>query len=134
MVLSKKDILNRIKKEKLIFSPSLDGFQLQPHAIDLRLGLDFHIPKTWQLSKEGRKVINIDPLRADIESSFEKITLKPGQYFELMPREYIIATTLEFIELNSEDIMGVLFPRSSINRRGLAVDLSGIVDVMYKGY
>ena len=30
--------------------------------------------------------------------------------------------------------MGVLYPRSSINRRGLSVDLTGIVDVFYSGY
>ncbi len=29
--------------------------------------------------------------------------------------------------------MGVLYPRSSINRRGLSVDLTGIVDAHYHG-
>ena len=134
MVLTKKDILINIKEKKLIFKPELDGFQLQPHAVDLRLGYEFHIPRTWEINKEGRKVINIDPLKTDNTSQYEEIKLKPGQYFEIMPREYVIATTLEEIELSSENLMAILFPRSSVNRRGLAVDLSGLIDVGYKGH
>ena len=30
--------------------------------------------------------------------------------------------------------MGVLYPRSSVNRRGLSVDLTGIVDAHYSGH
>ena len=30
--------------------------------------------------------------------------------------------------------MGMLYPRTSVNRRGLAVDLTGIIDSGYKGY
>lgn len=135
MVLSKKEIISRIKNKQLSFTPELDGFQMQPHSVDLRLGFDFHIPKSWTVTDEGRKALTIDPLMSDIKSmSFDKISLKPGQYFELLPQEYIVATTLEKINLNAPDLMGILFPRSSINRRGLAVDLSGIVDVGYSGY
>jgi deoxycytidine triphosphate deaminase len=134
MVLSKKDILARIKTGEIAFSPDIDGFQLQPHAIDLRLGYNFHIPKTWEITKDGRKAITIDPLDAQKNGkNFDEIKLRPGQYFELLPEELVIATTLERIELNGQDVMCVLYPRSSINRRGLSVDLSGIIDVGYKG-
>lgn len=135
MILSKKDILTKIDKKELVFEPMIDGFQLQPHSVDLRLGFDFHLPKTWQLTKEGRKALTVDPMDNNVTGdTFEKLTLKPGQYFELLPEEYIVASTLEKVELNSLDVMGVLFPRSSVNRRGLAVDLSGIIDVGYNGY
>lgn len=133
MVLSKKHILEKIKNQELNFIPMIDGWQLQPHSVDLRVGYDFHIPRTWELNKEGRKVINIDPLNPDSTNNFDKITLKPSQYFEIMPKEYVIATTLETIELKGKDFMAILFPRSSMNRRGLALDLSGIIDVGYKG-
>ncbi|HEX9804223.1 MAG TPA: hypothetical protein VGA67_00925, partial [Candidatus Dojkabacteria bacterium] len=32
------------------------------------------------------------------------------------------------------DVMAVLYPRSSINRRGLSVDLTGIIDTGYHGH
>jgi dCTP deaminase len=135
MVLSRKDIETRIRSRELNFVPMLDGFQMQPHAVDLRLGFEFHIPKTWEITSEGRKAITIDPLLADGNGrNFDKVTLKPGQYFELLPEEQVIGTTLEKIELIGADLMCVLYPRSSINRRGLSVDLSGIVDVGYKGH
>lgn len=134
MVLTKKEILQKINNSELVFTPGLDGFQLQPHAIDFRLGYDFYIPKTWKLTKKGRQALTIDPLDTlSSSNNFEKIILKPRQYFEILPKEFIIGTTLEKIEINSNDIMGVLYPRSSINRRGLSVDLSGVIDVGYKG-
>ena len=133
-VLTKSEIIEYIKKGKLKFEPNLDGFQLQPHAIDLRIGYSFYVPKTWRVTKNGREALKIDPLDQNcLKQNFEKIILKDGQYFELLPKEFIIGTTLEKIDMHSGDIMGVLYPRSSANRRGLSVDLSGIIDVWYKG-
>jgi len=133
MVLAKKDILKRIIRGDIVFSPNLDRFQLQPHSIDLRLGYDFHLPKSWEMTKNGRVAIHIDPLEKN-NLNFEKILLNKGQYFELLPNEYVVATTMEKIELFANDLMGVLYPRSSITRRGLAVNLTGLIDVGYRGY
>ena len=36
-------------------------------------------------------------------------------------------------DILSNDLMAVLYPRSSVNRKGLAIDLSGIVDAGYEG-
>ena len=132
-VLTKKEILKEIKNNGLVFNPDLDQYQIQPHAIDLRLGFHFCIPKEWKLDKEGRKAFNIDYLDDKDRNSFDEINLKEGQYFEILPREFVIASTLEKIEINNLNIMAVLYPRSSFNRRGLSVDLSGIVDTGYKG-
>jgi dCTP deaminase len=60
------------------------------------------------------------------------VELEPGQYFEVLVGEGIIASTLEHIAIPN-DLVGHLYPRSSVNRRGLAVDLSGIVDAGYEG-
>lgn len=133
MVLTRKNILDRIAKGEIRFTPNLDKFQLQPHSIDLRLGKSFHLPKSWVITKQGRTALHIDPLMKNSDN-FEKIDLKEGQYFELLPSEYVVATTLEKLELNADDLMGVLYPRSSITRRGLAVNLTGIIDVHYSGY
>ncbi|MFZ5391756.1 MAG: dCTP deaminase [Patescibacteria group bacterium] len=133
-VLTKKEIIELIYSKKIIFSPDLDQFQMQPHAIDLRLGYHFYLPKTWHLTENGREIIKVDPLDYSSNGNlFEVVKLKNGQFFELMPKEFVIGVSLEKIKINQGDIMAVLYPRSSINRRGLSVDLSGIIDVWYEG-
>ncbi len=132
-VLTRKDILDYIHTGKLQFDPALDGFQLQPHAVDLRMGYTFRIPKTWALTKEGRVALRVDYMESKNEDAFEKVVLADGQYFELLPGEYVIVTTLERITMPN-DIMAILYPRTSFNRRGLSVDLTGIIDVHYQGY
>ena len=133
MILTRHEIGDLITNGKLEFSPALDAFQNQPHAVDLRLGTVFYLPKIWKLTEEGREVLNVD-VTESAGDNFEKIELKPGQYFELAPGESIIASTLEKVSLKSDNLMGVLYPRSSINRRGLSVDLTGIVDAHYCGH
>lgn len=132
MILTRHEIRNLIETDKLKFSPPLDGFQNQPHAIDLRLGTIFYLPKIWKLTEKGREVLTVD-VTETAGDNFEKIELQPGQYFDLAPGESIIASTFERIELHEPNIMGVLYPRSSINRRGLSVDLTGIIDTFYCG-
>jgi len=132
-VLSRKDILQHIQDERLGFSPNLDGFQMQPHAVDLRLGTLFKVPRHWHMTPKGREAVTVDPF-AEIQDYHEIVTLEPGQVFELLPGEKITAKTLESVHLNCDNLMAKLFPRSSLNRRGLSVDLSGIVDVWYSGH
>jgi deoxycytidine triphosphate deaminase len=132
MILTRTEIAELINKEKLQFEPTLDKFQNQPHAVDLRLGMIFYLPKTWVLSERGREVLTVD-VTESAGNNFEKIELQPGQFFDLAPGESIIASTLEKVSLNCPNLMGVLYPRSSINRRGLSVDLTGIVDAFYSG-
>ncbi len=132
-VLTKKDILEKVKVGEITFKPALDVFQVQTHAIDLRLGFTFLIPKTWHLTAKGRESVNISYLEdKNINNNFEVIELEQGQYFELLPNEYVVASTLESIKIPN-DLMAILYPRSSTNRRGLSVDLTGIVDAGYEG-
>lgn len=132
MILTRHDIQTLITNGELVFTPALDQFQNQPHAVDLRLGTTFFIPRIWNQTEEGRRVLTVDVTQS-AGDNFDKVELKPGQFFELAPGESIIASTLETISLSSPEIMGILYPRSSINRRGLTVDLTGIVDVHYSG-
>lgn len=132
--LSKLDILQTLKEEKIKFSPNLDQYQIQPNSIDLRLGTTFYIPKTWDYTEKGRSAVTIDYLDyQDKKDNFKILNLKPGQYFEILSNESIIASTLEKIELKADNIMAVMYARSSIIRRGLIIE-SGIVDVGYSGY
>lgn len=138
-VLTRKEILARMSDGRLGFEPGLDGFQVQPHAVDLRLGTSFYLAKTWDMTERGREALKVDYLdlpggRDNGHEYFHRLELKPGQFFEILPKEFVIVSTLEMIKIMSDDIMGVLYPRSSVNRRGLSVDLSGIIDVGYQGH
>ncbi len=132
-VLGKQQIFDKIKNKEIIFTPALDKFQLGSHSIDLRLGFTFMVPKFWHVTKKGREAISIDYLNNKAGSHFEVVELEQGQCFDILPGEYVIFSTLEAIKLPG-NIMAVLYPRSSVNRRGLSVDLTGIIDAGYEGH
>jgi len=132
-VLSKKEILSRIMAKEISFTPELDQYQIQPASIDLRIGWSFYIPHTWIYNEKGRVAVNADYLDyQNTEEYFKLIKLKPGQYFEILPEEFILISTLEKITLNCGDLTGNLFPRSSALRRGLQI-ATGLVDCRYNG-
>ncbi|OGZ46623.1 MAG: dCTP deaminase [Candidatus Ryanbacteria bacterium RIFCSPHIGHO2_02_FULL_45_13b] len=132
-VLGKKEIEEAINNGTIAFSPLLDGFQLQPNAVDLRLGWGFYVPKNWNITKEGRVAVRPDHLQTGFDKeNFTFIELSPGQYFEILPSEHVLVSTLEKITLNTGDIIAILHPRSSMIRRGLVIE-SGVVDVYYAG-
>lgn len=132
MILTRHEIRDLIEQKQLVFEPELDRFQNQPHAVDLRLGTEFYIPKIWKMTEAGREVVTVDVTEC-AGDNYEQIHLEPGQYFDLAPGESIIASTLEKVCLEAPNLMGILYPRSSINRRGLSVDLTGIIDTFYAG-
>ncbi len=114
------------------FNPPLDAFQLQEHAVDLRMGFTFMIPKRWHLTKTGREALDVTHFDKPNSEYFEIVELEEGQKFELLPQEYILVSTLESIKV-PKDLMAVMYPRSSTNRKGLSVDLTGIIDSGYEG-
>lgn len=131
-ILTKEEILERVKAGNIEFKPGLDRFQLQMHAVDLRLGFTFLIPKAWKMTPKGRQALSIDPLRDHGPEYFDVIELEQGQCFELLPQEYVLVSTFETIKV-PDDLMAILYPRSSVNRKGLSVDLTGIIDSGYEG-
>jgi dCTP deaminase len=131
-ILTKDQILKRIKDQDISFSPEIDSCQIKPHAVDMRLGFSFLIPKSWHITSRGRESLRIDHLDKKSPEYFDVVTIKPGQYFELLPQEHVIVKTLESIKIPN-DLMSILYPRSSVNRRGLSVDLTGIIDSGYEG-
>lgn len=131
-ILTKHEILERIQSGSIGISPNIDEFQLQTHAVDLRLGFTFLLPKASRLTTNGREAIDIDPLKDHGPEYFDIIELEQGQYFELLPQEFVLVSSLENIKIPN-DLMAVLYPRSSVNRKGLSVDLTGIIDSGYEG-
>ncbi len=132
-ILSRAKILEKVKKGEMSFVPCLDKFQLRTHSVDLRLGFTFMVPKFWHITNKGREALQIDYLTDKSSNNFDIVELEQGQYFDVLPGEYVIFSTLEKIKL-SKSIMAVLYPRSSVNRRGLSVDLTGIIDAGYSGH
>lgn len=133
-VLTKKEILKAITEDEIGFDPMIDQFQLSPVAIDLRVGTNFFIPKLWETGEAGRTQMIINHMDDDAKSEvLETIHITPGQYFELLPGEFILISTLEKIMMKTGGLMAILFPRSSTSRRGLSIE-SGVVDPFYEGH
>lgn len=131
-ILNNDQIKSYIKEGKISFQPALDKFQIKPHAVDLRMGFVFLLPKQWYIDNTGRRSLNIDHFDVNKKEYFDVIELKQGQTFDLLPEEYVIVSTLEKIKIPN-DLMSILYPRSSTNRKGLSVDLTGIIDAGYEG-
>jgi len=131
-IITKRQILEKIKKEEIGFQPPLDKFQLQDHSVDLRLGFTFMIPKVWHLTTKGRESLDVTHFNKINANQFEIIELEQGQFFDLLPGEYILVSTLESLKIPN-NLMAVLYPRASTNKKGLSLDLTGIIDSGYEG-
>ncbi|MBI2032135.1 MAG: dCTP deaminase [Candidatus Levybacteria bacterium] len=115
MVLSDRDIKEYIKKGKIKIKPSPDfKVQLGSNSIDLRLGNIFRV-------FEHSKHAYIDPF--DKKSSTEvtrDIRVRDGERFIVQPGDFILASTIEYIEV-PDDLVGSLEGRSSIGRLGIVI-------------
>ncbi len=131
-ILTKREILERITKGNIGISPGLDEYQVQEHSIDLRLGFTFLIPKVWRLTTNGREALDVTHFDNSNAEYFDVVELEQGQYFDLLPHEHILVSTFEKVKI-PDDLMAVLYPRSSTNRKGLSLDLTGIIDSGYEG-
>jgi deoxycytidine triphosphate deaminase len=112
-ILTKSQILEYIEAEKVRFSPAIDSFQIQSHSVDLRLGYSFMIPKLWSLTEKGREAFLIDYL--DETERFELVELEHKQFFDLLPKESVVASTLEEVSLpafsSASSVSSTISPR-----------------------
>ncbi|HKU17971.1 MAG TPA: dCTP deaminase [Candidatus Saccharimonadales bacterium] len=131
-VLTRQEIIAYVKKGAVTFTPALDTFQLQAHSVDLRLGFTFLVPKSWHVTKSGREALHMDYFAEERPEYFDIVELEQGQFFDLLPGEHILVSSLESIKI-PDDLMAVMYPRSSTNRKGISVDLTGIIDSGYEG-
>lgn len=133
MALDKKEIVDLLKSKGLIFSPQIDGWQIQPNGVDLRAGYNFYIPKTWEYNEKGRVATSVDYMDYENQpEAFKMLKLKAGQYFEILPQEFILISSLEKITFNENNLIAILYARTSMMRRGLLVG-DGVVDIKYSG-
>jgi dCTP deaminase len=131
-VLTQTDILDYVAAGKLTFAPGLDRFQMQAHSVDLRLGFTFLVPKSWEVTRSGREQLKMDYYASELPDYFNVVELEKGQFFDLLPGEHILVSSLESVSL-PDDLMAVMYPRTSTNRKGISVDQTGIIDSGYEG-
>lgn len=128
MILSDRDVRARLARGDIKIAPEPDPeIQIQPASIDLRLGYDF---QTFNYTQQAL----IDP--AD-PSSFEQLTnlihLQESERFIVHPGEFVLATTLERVEI-PDDLVARLEGRSSIGRLGIVIhSTAGYIDPGFKG-
>jgi len=115
MILSDRDIKKYLATKKIIIKPKPDlSTQLGSCSLDLRLGNVFRV-------FEHSKYPYIDPFKKEIsEAITSQIKIKDGEPFIIQPGDFVLATTVEYVEL-PDDLTGRLEGRSSIGRLGVVI-------------
>lgn len=115
MILSDRDIRSALKTKRIRVTPPLDlSTQLGSCSIDLRLGKQFRVfnhSKVAYIDTNNPKVVT---------DMMTEISLKKGDPFILQPGDFVLATTVEKVEL-PDDLIGRLEGRSSLGRLGIVV-------------
>ena len=118
MILSDRTIQELIRSERLVIKP-VDDYQIQPASIDLRLGRSY--------LKVDENMTEVMTLRDEIK--YVRFT---SDQIVIPPHSFLLATTMEHIELPS-DITAFVEGRSSIGRMGLFIQNAGWVDPGFAG-
>jgi len=115
MILGKKQILGRVKKDKLI--ENFEEECLEGAGYDLRLGKFYEVRSKAELTKDTRELPGI-----------KEIT---GNAYVLKPGEYILIETHEKLNM-SLDLVARMLNRSSLFRCGCTL-ANALVDPGFKG-
>ena len=118
MILSDKTILKMLQDGTLKMEP-LTQEQIQPASVDIRLGNTFSI-----VDDTPSGVITLEN-----EIKYKTITTDT---FLIMPGQFVLATTMEYIELPN-NLTAFVEGRSSLGRMGLFIQNAGWVDPGFKG-
>ena len=134
MVLSDQEIWAEIMKGSLIIDPGLEPAQVGPSSIDLRLGSQFTVFKAPE--KGFETIIDLATI-GDTERVAAQLgeteNLKEGETFVLEPGKFVLAYTLESIELPAY-LAARIEGRSSYARLGLSVHQTApTVHATFKG-
>ena len=125
MVLSDRTIKEEIANKRIIIDP-LDVRDIQPASIDVRLD------RKILVFRNSRKPY-ID-VREDVGDLTEIEVIEENKPFILHPGEFVLASTLEHIEV-PDDIVARLEGKSSLGRIGLLIhSTAGYVDPGWKGH
>ncbi|NPA13507.1 MAG: dCTP deaminase [Aquificae bacterium] len=123
MILSDRKIKQLLKEKELIIDP-LEDYQIQPSSVDLRLGRDFLV--------YSPDIPVIDVKDNQIQSKLKKIEVSPEEGFLIQPKQFVLATTVEYIKL-PDYLTAFVEGRSSLGRLGLFIENAGWVDAGFEG-
>lgn len=134
MILSDITIRERLKDDLVITIDGrriTEGEAIQPASFDLRLGSSFAFPSANDrvVSPRGRIYNAFDP---KLPSEVSAKAALPDKPFVIEPKEFVLATTKEYIKLPN-DLTAFVEGRSSIGRMGLFVQNAGWVDPGFEG-
>src|SRR5258707_15419722 len=85
-ILTKTELLEQIRSGSLVFTPELDEFQMQAHAVDLRLGFNFLIARHWEFTQQGRGALQLNPLAGGAQN-LDSNGVGPRPGFDVLPGE-----------------------------------------------
>lgn len=118
MILSDTDIKYFLQHEKIKITP-LQANHIEPASIDLTLGNHYLFP---QQPQGGNQNI-LEPF------NYKEVQ---GHQITLPAKSFVLATTNEYIQLNSQ-LAAFIEGRSSIGRAGLFIQNAGWVDPGFQG-
>ncbi len=118
MILSDRSIKSLIQKGELRVDPFDEGL-VQSSSLDLRLGSEF------ARYREGG-VIDVKEGPGEVE------ILRVKDHIDIAPKEFLLATTLEYIKLPPY-LTAFVEGRSSLGRLGLFIENAGWVDAGFEG-
>lgn len=118
MILSDKTIMKMLKEGTLEISPLTES-QIQPASVDVRLGDTFSVVEDTSMG-----IINL-------EKEIKYKTIQTDTYL-LLPGQFVLATTMEYIALPN-NLTAFVEGRSSLGRMGLFIQNAGWVDPGFRG-
>jgi dCTP deaminase len=128
VLLSRRDLLDRIRKGKVRFEPPVPPEAVKQVSIDLRIGPPFVI------FKERAHVAAIR-ISKELFTENEELWLEqPGDSYVLRPGKFVLAQTMEKVTLPN-DLMGLIEGRSSWARFGISIHITAPkIDPGYSNY
>jgi len=137
MILSDLQTLDRMldadPHRRIVVTPIIDPqAQFGPASVDVRLGYDFRVGKSIRYTHFD-EAKGPEELRREVAKYTEVLRLRPVERIVLHPREFVLASTLEYVCL-PDDVTARLEGRSSWGRIGLQVHATaGFVDPGFRG-
>jgi dCTP deaminase len=125
VILSDRSIREALEAGTIVIDPLLEG-GIQPSSVDLRIDRYFRVFR-------NDTTPFIDPKHQQ-EDLTELVEVEDGKAFILHPGEFVLASTLERVEL-PDDVAARLEGKSSLGRLGLLThSTAGFVDAGWAGH
>ncbi|HVE75359.1 MAG TPA: dCTP deaminase [Actinomycetota bacterium] len=125
MILSDHEIRDQIKGGRIVLKPYEESM-IQPSSIDVRIDNQFRV-----FHNHRYQVIDV---KKHMDELTELVTVPEEEAFILHPGEFVLGSTLEWVQLPN-DIAGRLEGKSSLGRLGLVThSTAGFVDPSFEGH